>query len=70
MTDDKSRNAMTDKPQKLYPFHCPVCGVLMAELVFPDLTGWMRCRNRHTTVYKDGAPIRTEENGTPAGEAV
>ncbi len=56
MTEDRIIDAKTEKPEKLYPFHCPVCGILTAELFFPDMTGWLRCRNNHTTIYKDGIP--------------
>jgi len=50
---------------ELFPFYCPACGELMIQSVSPDLTGWVRCSNKHKTVYRDGIPQKTTWHGFP-----
>lgn len=66
MNEDNVNETLNDEePVYLYPIRCPVCGVLMAQTVASIIDGWMCCRNKHKTIYRDGAVIRTTKYGFP-----
>ena len=53
------------KTPELFPFRCPACGLMMAQFITADVTGWIRCQNRHRTEYRHGVPILTKKYGLP-----
>lgn len=65
MIDDNAVSVKNEESPELFPFRCPACGILMAQTASPDLTGWLRCQNRHRTVYRHGVPISTKRYGLP-----
>ena len=50
------------------PIRCPVCKKVMAVLIAPGMTGWIRCGYNHKTTYRNGVPVQTTKNGNPIWE--
>ena len=57
------------KTPELFPFRCPACGQMALLSATADVTGWIRCQNKHRTEYRHGVPILTKKYGLPVRTA-